>query len=107
VLKRFPRLKLITTHVGAWQQWDDVEQYLLGKPIWMDISVSRHFLGTERFRRILLAHPADYLLFGTDSPWADQTEAIRTLEQLDLPPAVLDKLLGQNALRLLNGTPLP
>lgn len=51
---------------------------------------------------MLLAHPADYLLFGTDSPWADQAEAIRSLEKLDLPPDILDKLLGQNAKRLLN-----
>jgi predicted TIM-barrel fold metal-dependent hydrolase len=105
VLHRFPKLKLITTHVGAWQQWDDVEQYLLGKPIWMDISVSQNFLGTERFRKILLTHPADYLLFGTDSPWADQTEAIKALEKLNLPETLLNNILGQNARRLLNRIP--
>ncbi|MBN2512223.1 MAG: amidohydrolase family protein [Sedimentisphaerales bacterium] len=102
VLERVPELKLITTHVGSWQQWDQVERYLLGKPIWMDISVSREFLGEDRFRQMLLAHPADYLLFGTDSPWADQAEMIAFLENLQLPEERLDKMLYQNARRLLN-----
>ncbi|HML74209.1 MAG TPA: amidohydrolase family protein [Anaerohalosphaeraceae bacterium] len=102
VLEQVPELKLITTHVGSWQQWDDVERYLLGKPVWMDISVSREFLGDDRFRRMLLAHPADYLLFGTDSPWADQADMIAFLESLQLPEATLNKMLYQNARRLLD-----
>ncbi len=102
VLEQVPELRLITTHVGSWQQWDEVERYLLGKPIWMDISVSREFLGEERFRQMLLAHPADYLLFGTDSPWADQADMIAFLESLDLPEVTLNKMLYQNARRLLN-----
>ncbi len=28
VLDRFPHLKLITTHLGAWDQWEDVEKLL-------------------------------------------------------------------------------
>jgi predicted TIM-barrel fold metal-dependent hydrolase len=69
----------------------------------MEISVSQSFLGDERFRKMLLAHPADYLLFGTDSPWADQTQAIEALQKLNLPPDLLNKLLGQNAKRMLSG----
>jgi uncharacterized protein len=101
VLQKFPRLRLVTTHLGSWQQWEQVEQYFLGKPIYMDISVSREFLGEEGFRRMLLAHPAEYLLFGTDSPWADQAEAIRAIEQLALPASVLDRLFCRNASSLL------
>mgnify|MGYP001004228118 CR=1 FL=1 len=102
VLEQVSERKLITTHVGSWQQWDDVERHLLGKPIWMDISVSREFLGDDRFRRMLLAHPADYLLFGTDSPWADQADMIAFIENLQLPDATLNKILYQNAQRLLS-----
>ncbi len=34
VLDRFSDLKLVTTHMGGWFQWDEVEQYLLGRFTW-------------------------------------------------------------------------
>jgi len=102
VINRFPGLKLITTHLGGWYDWDAVEKGLLGKPVYMDISVSREFLGDQRFRRMLLAHPSEYLLFGTDSPWADQTEAIEAIRRLNLPETLMDKLFYKNAKTLID-----
>jgi uncharacterized protein len=101
VTGRFPGLKLITTHLGGWYNWDAVEKDLLGKPVYMDISVSREFLGDQRFRRMLLAHPLDYILFGTDSPWADQTEAIEAIQRFNLPDILVDKLFYENAKKLI------
>jgi uncharacterized protein len=101
VINRFPELKLITTHLGAWYDWDAVEKDLLGKPIYMDISVSREFLGDQRFRQMLLRHPCDYLLFGTDSPWADQNEEVQAIQRLNLPEMLMNKLLYDNAKKLL------
>jgi predicted TIM-barrel fold metal-dependent hydrolase len=101
VIGRFPGLKLITTHLGAWYDWDAVEKDLLGKPIYMDISVSREFLGEHRFRQMLLAHPWDYILFGTDSPWADQSEAIEAIQRLNLSEVFMGKLFYENARKLI------
>ena len=39
-MNAFPDLKLIAAHLGAWNDWDEVKKYLLGKPIYMDISYS-------------------------------------------------------------------
>lgn len=97
----FPNLKLITTHFGAWEQWDDVAVTLVGKPIYMEISFALEYLTSETARKMILAHPADYLLFGTDSPWTDQKDALLLLDKLQLPGDVLSGILSGNASTLL------
>lgn len=101
VLGRFPDLKLITTHVGGWFQWDQVEKYLLGKPIYMETSVSLEYLGPEKMKKILDNHDPDYLLFGTDSPWDDQKKAIHDIEKLVSGDELKEKFFFGNAERLL------
>ncbi|HBI15825.1 MAG TPA: amidohydrolase [Desulfobulbaceae bacterium] len=101
VIERFPELKLITTHLGAWDHWDEVQRRLIGLPIYMDISYSLDFLDPETARQMLTSHPADYLLFGSDSPWADQHAALELLRGLDLEPALFARITRENAARLL------
>jgi hypothetical protein len=101
VIKRFPELKFITTHLGGWYDWQEVEKYLLGKPVYMDISVSREFLGHQRFKTMLLNHPKDYILFGTDSPWADQHSEIQAIDRLGLPDMLTRKIFYENAMKLI------
>lgn len=101
VIERFPRLKFITTHLGAWEDWDAVRDLLLGRPVYMDTCFSIEPMGPRGARKFLMSHPADYLLFGSDSPWADQAESLRNMRALDLPPELEAKLLHDNAQRLL------
>ncbi|HDS85068.1 MAG TPA: amidohydrolase [Phycisphaerales bacterium] len=101
VLQQFPTLRLITTHLGGWQQWDDVERYLIGHPVYMETSWSLECLEAEQARRMLLNHPAEYLLFGTDSPWTDQGQSIKAIESLNLPQSRLEKLFYENAQQML------
>ena len=100
--EKFPRLEFVATHLGAWEDWDEVEKHLIGKPIWMEISMSLEFLGRDRAREMLLAHPADRVLFGTDSPWTDQRETLELVRDLDLGPDREALLLGGNARRILD-----
>ena len=102
VLRRFPSLKLVTTHLGAWDQWDQVEKFLLGKPIYMEISFSLEFLSPEKVREIIRNHPEKYLLFGTDSPWADQGEALSLFRKLNLGAEKEKLILRENAFNLLS-----
>ena len=97
----FPDLKLITTHLGAWQQWDEVRQFLLGREIYMELSFALDDLGPERARDMIMGHPDGYVLFGTDSPWTDQARTLALLEELQLPPNRLQAILSENAARLL------
>jgi len=102
VKKRFPELKLVTTHLGSWEQWKEVEELLMGKPIFMEISCSLESLDKNRAREIILNHPRDYILFGTDSPWTGQGETLALLQNLDLGEEMENLILKENAVNLLN-----
>lgn len=101
VLERFPRLVLVTTHFGAWEDWEEVRRHLLGKPIYVETSFSMPLLAAEQAREILLAHPQDRILFGTDSPWTDQGEELARIRALGVGEERERSLLSDNALRLL------
>ncbi len=101
VTRTFTGLKLVTTHLGAWQQWDEVRRYLLGRPVYVEISLAMEDLGTAVSREMLMSHPEEYLLFGTDSPWSDQAVTLSRLRQLGLPPQRLARILSTNAAGLL------
>ncbi len=101
VKERFPELKIVTTHLGSWDDWDNVERYLIGKEIYMEISFSLEFLTRERARQMILRHPEGYVLFGTDSPWTDQGRTLELLRSLGLPEKTERAILRENALRLL------
>jgi predicted TIM-barrel fold metal-dependent hydrolase len=101
VLNKFPELKLITTHFGAWQKWDEVASQLIGKNIYMEISFALDYLDAATAKKMLESHPADYILFGTDSPWRKQDETLNLLGKLNLEPARMEKILYGNAKRLL------
>ena len=101
VVDRFPGLKLVTTHLGAWGDWEEVRRCLAGEAVWMETSFSLDKLSREEARSLILSHPADYLLFGTDSPWKGQAETLAWLHSLELGAERERKILGENALRLL------
>ena len=101
LLDKFPNLKFVATHIGAWEDWVEVERHLLGKPIYMEISMSLEQLGLTRGRELLTAHPADRILFGSDSPWTSQSETLRLARALNLDPERERLLLGENARALL------
>ena len=101
VVERFPEMKLVATHLGGWQQWDDVQRYLLGKPIYMETSFSIEYLGSERVGQMLLEHPPEYILFGTDSPWTDQGITIAAHKEIDLPEEIRRKYFFENSSKIL------
>ncbi len=101
VINKFPELKFITTHLGAWKQWDEVEKMIIGKEIYIEISFSFGWLSNEKIKDFLLKHPEDFILFGTDSPWADQCKEIENLKNLALSQDLMDKILHSNAEKLL------
>lgn len=102
IAKNFPSLKLVTTHLGAWNLWAEVEQMLQGKQIYMEISFSLECTEADVVRNIILNHPAECILFGTDSPWTDQREAVSLLRGLELGEEKERLIFRDNALKLLN-----
>ncbi len=102
VLRRFPGLKFIASHFGAWEDWDEVEKYLIGGKAYLDTSCSIPFLGAERAREMIHRHGYDRVLFGSDSPWADQNSDVEMIRGLGLDDASTAGILGGNAAELLN-----
>jgi len=101
VKEHFPDLRLVTTHMGAWQQWDEVREHLIGRQIHMEVSFALDDLEPQTAREMILGHPDGYMLFGTDSPWKDQAQTLEMVEKLRLPPQTMTQMLAGNALRLL------
>ena len=102
VLTRFPDLKMVTTHLGAWQQWHEVEDLLAGRKIYMDISYTLDQIDSLAARRIIMKHPKEYILFGTDSPWSGARDTYKHLQALELGIAREELILRKNGLALLN-----
>jgi len=102
VMGRFPDLTFVAPHLGSWEDWEAVEAHLLGTPVYLDTSYSLHMMTPERARALLRRHPAERVLFGTDSPWRDQTEALAEIRRLEMGPDWERAVLEQNADRLLD-----
>ncbi len=101
VITRFPKLKMVTTHLGAWHQWLEVEDFLAGKEIYMDISYTLDQIDPKTARRIILKHPKEYILFGTDSPWSGPQKTCEYLKALNLGDEMEELILRKNGLALL------
>lgn len=101
VVRAFPRLKLVTSHLGAWEDWDEVKKHMIGRPVYMEISFSLERLPPREARELILAHPREYVLFGSDSPWTDSEAALRLLRSLRLDDATMEAILHANAQRFL------
>ena len=97
----FPSLKIIAGHFGGFQLWDEVEKYILGKDIYLDTSFFFDYLAPEKIKSLLLAHPSNRLLFGTDFPLVDQKKDLDFLNKLDLPQSLKEKIFFSNAQEVL------
>lgn len=93
--------KLVLAHMGGNEQWDEVEEYLVGKDVFFDTGVVLDRMSEEQFLRIVKNHGTDKVLFATDSPWSGQKEFLRILKDMPLEEQVREALMGGNACRLL------
>lgn len=94
-----PDLRLMACHLGGWEQWEETVQYLVGRPIWMETSFCFGQCPEELLQRIVRSHPPEYLVFGTDSPWADQAAELAAFAKLGLSPAAARQALWENGHR--------
>lgn len=97
--------KLILAHMGGWRLWDEVEEKIIGLPLYLDTAVVLNSkfpvkLENEQFLRMVKNHGADRILYGTDSPWYDQIQALEDFENTGLDEKGKKLILGENANRL-------
>lgn len=99
--------KLILAHMGGWRLWDEVEEKIIGLPVYLDTAVvlNRLFpvkLENEQFQRMVKNHGADKILYGTDSPWYNQMQALEDFENSGLSKDNKELILGENANKLFH-----
>lgn len=101
VLRELKGATIVCAHTGGWRYWDDVEDLLMGQDLYIDTSYTYGWCQKEQMTRIIRNWDPDKVLFGTDSPWVNQGEAVKQLYELQLPAELYDKIFYKNALRLL------
>lgn len=101
---------LILAHMGGWRLWDEVQAKLLELPVYFDTSFSGDYLKTdgvegmltkEAFTNLVRAMGTDRVLFGTDSPWSGQKEAVQWLRDTTLTEEEKQQIFAGNFERII------
>jgi uncharacterized protein len=103
VHRDFPSLRMVVAHMGGEAVFDETERHLLGRDIFLDTSFVLRVMAPHVLERFVKKHPAERILFGSDSPWTDQSEELRFL--MSLPYLGVEekaKIAGGNAAQLLD-----
>ena len=100
--KAVPELTIVAAHLGGEGDYAETAEHLLGQNVYLDTSFVLRKM-PEIFReRFLKEHPAERLIFASDSPWTDQGEELQFLLQLPfLTENDKEKICFSNAARLL------
>jgi len=94
-----PDLRLLACHLGGWQRWEEVLDEVAGLPIYLETSYTLGQCRPDLLEKILSRHPAEFLLFGTDAPWADPAAELAKFMALPLSDAAKRAALWDNACR--------
>jgi predicted TIM-barrel fold metal-dependent hydrolase len=98
-----PDLRMLACHMGGWRRWEDALEHLAGRPIYLETSMTLGRCEPALVERLLEKHPAEYLLFGTDAPWADQVREVEKFLSLGISEEAKRRAAWENALAFLGG----
>ena len=97
-----PHSKLVLAHYGANEMLEESLATLAGLDVYFDTAYILRFITPELFRAILEKHGEDRVLFASDSPWSSIEKDLSILRSFGLPKETENKILCENAARLLN-----
>ena len=102
VLDLFDDAPVVAAHFGGWLLWDSVLEDLCGTQVYLDTAFSSGKMPPDYAKELIKAHGADKVLLGSDMPWSDTLDEVRFVHSLDLSAEDEEKILSNNAKRLLN-----
>lgn len=102
VLKEVAPKDLILAHMGSNEFYDGSEQMLVGQDVYFDTAYSICQMDKEQLARMIKDHGPHRILFGSDTPWADQKKALSIFRSLPLTQEEQEQILWKNAASLLN-----
>ena len=100
VIEKFPKMKVVALHLGGFYMLDEAERELIGLPnVLIDTTwpPALKEVGVRTMLEIVNKHGSDKVCFGTDFPLADMAEDAKFIENLPLPGADKERILGENA----------
>ena len=101
VIERVRPKRLVLAHLGGCEMYDEVERELCGLDVYFDTAYVLRDASEEEFKRILIRHGEDRIIFATDSPWSDVGEDVSTIRSFGLEKSTEEKILCTNARGLL------
>ncbi|MDL2205697.1 amidohydrolase family protein [Eubacteriales bacterium OttesenSCG-928-N13] len=103
VADAFPNGRIIAAHMGGYQQFDEAMAHLAGREnLWMDTSYVADEMAKEQLVQLSRAHGIDRILFATDAPWKPFDSMLAAVLNAGFDEDELQKILYQNAAKLLN-----
>jgi predicted TIM-barrel fold metal-dependent hydrolase len=102
VIREFPKCKIVLAHLGGFDMWNEVDEYIAGKDIYMDTAMCPGRIDPALMKKIIDRHNPDKILFGSDCPWQTPKQNREFLEKLNLSSDRMEKILSGNAISLLN-----
>lgn len=93
--------KIILAHLGGIDMYDDVERYLVGQPVYLDLAVILGMAPKEQVERIIRNHGADKILYASDYPWSDLDLNVEIMNSLELTDVEKELILHKNAEKIL------
>ena len=99
--RRVPEVRFILAHLGAYRQWDEMEEHLVGEEVVLDASYVFGICPDEQIERIIRNHGADGIVWGSDFPWHPASLGLEGMRRLSLSKAEREAILGGNIARML------
>lgn len=115
-LRQVGDIKIILAHMGGWKNWEEVAENLVNTSAMLDTAFSLgeitplddtfdndflNLLNESEFIKLVHAFGSHRILFGTDSPWTDQSVSLELIKNLPLDTEEKANILGKNARKLL------
>ena len=92
---------VIAAHFGGIGYAKEVLERLCGKDVYIDTSFSQGVIPRYYAQKIIEAHGADKIVFGSDCPWHTPSMELKLLDTLEISQADFEKITHKNAERLL------
>jgi hypothetical protein len=99
VLKKFPRLKVVLSHLGGYMRWDGLDNLLPFENAFFDTSYVPRSVEEEKFKKLVSKIGLERIVFGTDFPFRDHQEERDYIERVLGEKAIIK--MGEVAGKLL------
>ena len=101
VIRKHPKLILISAHFGGYTVWEESIKYLVGEKVFFDTSSTLWSLPLKTAQEMIENHGVENFFFGSDFPMWDHTEELQCFNQLYLIESQRQDILYNNAAELL------